>query len=350
MENKVAIVILNWNTKELLAKFLPVLIKNTNVPGTVIYVVDNHSFDGSASLVKKEFPGVKLIELSKNHGFAGGYNMALQQIDAEYYVLLNSDVEVEKNWLTPLVKFLDKNNEYGVVMPKIMDYSRKHKFEYAGAAGGYIDKFGYPFCRGRLFTHLEEDRGQYDQKVAIHWASGACLMVRSRLYHELGGLDVHFFAHMEEIDFCWRLANRNHKLACIPASRVYHVGGGTLPKSNPRKTYLNFRNSLLLVYKNLPDRMLNRVLVARFFLDILAAFFFLMKLSMADFRAVLNAIVDFYKVKKKYIPVRKSLGDFNNRSTNETLYKGSVVWQYYFKRKRKFSQIIDSSWQKEIVG
>jgi len=350
MKNKIAIVILNWNTKELLEKFLPVLVKNTNVTGAAIYVVDNHSFDDSTSLVKEGYPEVKLIELSKNHGFAGGYNMALQQIDAEYYVLLNSDVEVDKNWLIPLANFLDKHEEYGAVMPKILDYSHKNKFEYAGAAGGYIDKYGYPFCRGRLFTHLEEDRGQYDKRVDIHWASGACLMVRSKLYHQLGGLDVYFFAHMEEIDFCWRMANRGYKLACIPSSKVYHVGGGTLPKSNPRKTYLNFRNSLLLLYKNLPDQLLYRVLFTRFFLDMLAAFFFLMKLSLADFKAVLNAIADFYKLRKQYIPVRNSLVNFNNQSKRDTLYKDSIVWQFYFKRKRKFSQIVDSSWLKDISG
>ena len=244
--DKVAIVILNYNGRNFLEKFLPSVIEYTeNAP---LYVVDSASEDGSAEWIENHYPTVKILRLPKNYGYAGGYNRALQRIEAEYYVLLNSDVEVTPQWLTPLTDLLDKDPTIAACQPKLLAYHDKSQFEYAGAAGGYIDWLGYTYCRGRIFYHNETDRGQYDTTVPIFWASGACLMIRARLFHAMGGFDEDFFAHMEEIDLCWRLHLAGHEVYCCPQSVVYHVGGGTLPPSSPFKTYLNYRNSLAMLY------------------------------------------------------------------------------------------------------
>ena len=242
--DKVAVVILNWNGEEMLRRFLPGVLAHTQAE---IYVADNASTDKSLELLSVDFPAVKTILLERNYGFAEGYNRALAQIEAEYFVLLNSDVEVKDDWISPMLQYLDTHPEVAACQPKILSWHAPDKFEYAGAAGGYMDAWGYPYCRGRIMNTVETDEGQYDTVAPVFWATGAALMVRSAVYHEVGGLDARFFAHMEEIDFCWRLRSRGYDIVCIPSAVVYHVGGGTLPKENPNKTYLNFRNNLLML-------------------------------------------------------------------------------------------------------
>ena len=268
--DKVAIVILNWNGEKFLQQFIPSLTYYTKSEGAVLYVADNASTDGSIAFLQKEFPAIKTIKLDKNYGFASGYNKALSQIDAEYFVLLNSDVELTEGWLEPLINYMDNNPDVGACQPKIKAFNRKTHFEHAGAAGGFIDYLGYPYCRGRVFNEVEQDNGQYDNIIDVFWASGACMVVRSALFFKVGALDDDFFAHMEEIDLCWRLNARGYRVVCVPQSTVYHVGGGTLNVESPRKTYLNFRNNLLMLYKNLPKKDLDKVLRIRKWLDYLA--------------------------------------------------------------------------------
>src|SRR5690554_2188671 len=259
-EFSVGIVILNWNGKKLFDTFLPSVIKNSNFPGVEIYVADNGSDDDSVCHLIDNFPQVKLILLQKNFGFAEGYNRALRYVDTTYYVLLNSDVEVTPNWLAPCIELLEGDKSTAAVQPKILNYNKPHQFEYAGAAGGYIDKYGYPFCRGRILNRTEPDTGQFDQRSSIFWASGACMIVNARVFKEAGGFDGSFWAHMEEIDMCWRLKNRGYKIMYQPASSVFHLGGGTLPYSSPQKIYLNFRNNLYMLFKNLPEEKFYRIL------------------------------------------------------------------------------------------
>ena len=263
---KVAIVILNWNGREMLSKYLPSVLQYSRDEATV-YVADNASTDDSLSMLREHFPEVKLIELDRNWGFAEGYNQALRQIDAEYYLLLNSDIEVTHHWLTPMTEYLDVHPEVAACQPKLLSVFDKDCFEYAGASGGFIDRLGYPFCRGRVFETVERNIGQYDYQTEILWATGAALMIRSKDYWDVKGLDARFFAHNEEIDLCWRLRIRGRKIVCIPESYVYHVGGGTLPKSNPMKTFLNFRNNLTMLYKCLPEEELKPVMRWRWWLD-----------------------------------------------------------------------------------
>ena len=257
--------------------------------GIEICVADNASSDGSLEMLRSEFPVVRLIELDQNYGFAEGYNRALEQVDAEYVVLLNSDVEVTPHWLEPLLDYMDTHSGTVACQPKLLSWHNKEYFEYAGASGGFIDRYGYPFCRGRIFDVVEKDCGQYDTVTEVMWVTGAALFIRLADYREVGGLDGHFFAHMEEIDLCWRLRSRGKKLVCIPQSVVYHVGGATLKKENPRKTFLNFRNNLLMLYKNLPDKELEHVLFIRGILDRVAALVFYLKKDRANARAVMQA-------------------------------------------------------------
>ena len=286
---KVAIVILNWNGQKMLAKYLPNVIEYSRQDAE-IWVADNSSSDGSMHLLETQFPQVKTIVLEQNFGFAEGYNRALKQIDATYYVLLNSDVEVSHHWLTPLIEFMDSHQQVAACQPKLLAEYDKDSFEYAGACGGFLDKYGYPFCRGRIFDTVERDNGQYDYQQEILWATGACMMIRSKDYWTASGLDGRFFAHNEEIDLCWRLRLMGRKIYCIPESEVYHVGGGTLPKSNPMKTYLNFRNNLTMLYKNLSDTELTHVMRMRRFLDYLAAFETLvLNRNWGDFKAIFKA-------------------------------------------------------------
>ncbi len=332
---RVAVVILNYNGKKLLEQFLPSVIKYS--PTAAVLVADNASTDDSVLFLEKNYAGVKLIKLAQNTGFAGGYNAALKQVDAEYFVLLNSDVEVTENWLEPLTSFLDENKSVASCQPKILSYSNKNLFEHAGASGGYIDYLGYPFCRGRLFTHLEEDSGQYNQPVEIFWASGACMFIRSKVFFEMGGFDDSFFAHMEEIDLCWRMKRKGYTLFVVPGSVVYHVGGGTLPKNNPRKTFLNFRNNLTMLFKNLPRNKIIPVMAVRFFLDIVAAFKFLFEGDFADSLAVVKAYISFYRNRSIINKKRKAISDTKQIAT--AIYHGSIVFDYYVKGIKKFASL-----------
>ena len=294
---KCSIIILNWNGADMLRQYLPSVVQHTSLPDCDIIVADNGSTDSSLDVLAKEFPTVKTIVLDKNYGFAEGYNRAIEQVDSEYVVLLNSDVEVTQNWLTPLLDYMDSHPKTAAVQPKIRSWLRKDFFEHAGAAGGYLSPLGYPYCRGRRFGRVEEDKGQYDSIIGVDWTSGACMCVRTSVYKELGGLDASFFAHMEEIDLCWRMRNAGWQLACVPQSTVYHLGGGSLSYNNPRKTYLNFRNNLLMIYKN--RRFPWAVLTIRFFLDYAAALMFLVTGKKESALSVWKARLDYRKMRKQ---------------------------------------------------
>ena len=336
---KVAIVILNWNGQKMLAKYLPNVIDYSRQDAE-IWVADNSSSDGSMHLLETQFPQVKTIVLEQNFGFAEGYNRALKQIDAEYYVLLNSDVEVSHHWLTPLIEFMDSHHQVAACQPKLLAEYDKDSFEYAGACGGFLDKYGYPFCRGRIFDTVERDNGQYDYQQEILWATGACMMIRSKDYWTAGGLDGRFFAHNEEIDLCWRLRLMGRKIYCIPESEVYHVGGGTLPKSNPMKTYLNFRNNLTMLYKNLSDTELTHVMRMRRFLDYLAAFETLvLKRNWGDFKAIFKARRAFKTWKHEFDEDRRKIQASRVKEEIPQVYNLSIIWQYYAKGKKLFSQL-----------
>lgn len=336
---KVAIVILNWNGQKMLAKYLPNVIEYSRQDAE-IWVADNSSSDGSMHLLETQFPQVKTIVLEQNFGFAEGYNRALKQIDAAYYVLLNSDVEVSHHWLTPLIEFMDSHQQVAACQPKLLAEYDKDSFEYAGACGGFLDKYGYPFCRGRIFDTVERDNGQYDYQQEILWATGACMMIRSKDYWTAGGLDGRFFAHNEEIDLCWRLRLMGRKIYCIPESEVYHVGGGTLPKSNPMKTYLNFRNNLTMLYKNLSDTELTHVMRMRRFLDYLAAFETLvLKRNWGDFKAIFKARRAFKTWKHEFDEDRRKIQTGRVKEEIPQVYNLSIIWQYYAKGKKLFSQL-----------
>lgn len=335
--NKIAVVILNWNGCEMLRSFLPSVVSLSEVDGAVVYVADNGSTDSSVDMLRREFPSVRLILLGENHGFAGGYNLALQEVEAEYVVLLNSDVEVTEHWLKPLIDYMDAHPEVAACQPKIRRWRQKQKFEYAGAAGGFLDCYGYPFCRGRIMGVVEEDRGQYDSIIPVFWATGAALFIRLKDYRDAGGLDGRFFAHMEEIDLCWRLRSRGRQIVCIPQSLVYHVGAATLKRENPRKTFLNFRNNLVMLYKNLPAEELTRVMRIRAVLDYVAAFSFLLKFQFPNALAVLRARREFRLLRSTYTRVRED----NLRKTRLSVIpertKSSILLQYYVRGKKFFS-------------
>lgn len=336
---KVAIVILNWNGQKMLAKYLPNVVEYSRQDAE-IWVADNSSSDQSMHLLETQFPQVKTIVLEQNFGFAEGYNRALSQIEAEYYVLLNSDVEVSHHWLTPLIEFMDSHQQVAACQPKLLAEYDKDMFEYAGACGGFLDKYGYPFCRGRIFETVERDNGQYDYQQEILWATGACMMIRSKDYWDAGGLDGRFFAHNEEIDLCWRLRLKGRRIYCIPESEVYHVGGGTLPKSNPMKTYLNFRNNLTMLYKNLSDSDLERVMRVRWFLDYLAAFeMLILKRNWGDFKAVFKARKAFKAWRKDFAEDRRKIQAARVREEIPQVFDCSILWQYYAKGKKLFSQL-----------
>lgn len=336
---KVAIVILNWNGQKMLAKFLPNVIEYSRQDAE-IWVADNSSSDGSMHLLETQFPLVKTIVLEQNFGFAEGYNRALRQIEADYYVLLNSDVEVSHHWLTPLIEFMDSHPQVAACQPKLLAEYDKDSFEYAGACGGFLDKYGYPFCRGRIFGMVERDNGQYDYQQEILWATGACMMIRSADYWKAGGLDGRFFAHNEEIDLCWRLRLMGRKIYCIPESEVYHVGGGTLPKSNPMKTFLNFRNNLTMLYKNLSDKELSYVMRVRWFLDYLAAFeMLLLQRNWGDFKAVFKARKAFKEWRSSFDEERKRIQAQRVEEEIPQIFKTSILWQYYAKGVKNFKDL-----------
>ncbi len=337
--DKVAVAILNWNGRELLEKYLPSVVTHSKGPGIAVYVIDNGSTDNSVEFIKSSFPGAKLVILDKNYGFADGYNKGLKHIEAEYFVLLNSDVEVTEGWIEPLISVLDSRSEVVACQPKIRAYTQKDQFEYAGAAGGYIDKFGFPFCRGRLFNVYETDKGQYNSESEIFWATGACLFIRSKEYSDAGGLDADFFAHMEEIDLCWRLLSRGHKIVYVPSSVVYHLGGATLSKTNPHKTFLNFRNNLYLLYKNIPEgQAFSRVFI-RMLLDGVAALKFLISFEFSNFYAVFRSHIQFYLTLHKFKGKRKENLVKMKVAEYSTMYKNSIVADFFLRKKKYFSEL-----------
>lgn len=337
--DKVAIVILNWNGAEMMRRYLPTVLKYSRECATV-YVADNASTDGSLEMLETQFPDCKLIKLDKNWGFADGYNKALKQIAAEYYLLLNSDIEVTPNWLKPLVEFMDSHPDAAACQPKLHSLVNKDCFEYAGAGGGFIDRYGYPFCRGRIFDTVERDNGQYDYCQEIFWATGAAMLVRSSDYWAAGGLDGRFFAHNEEIDLCWRLRIRGRKIYCIPDSCVYHLGGGTLPKGNPMKTFLNFRNNLTMLYKCLSDSELRHVMRVRWFLDYVAALeMLLLNRNFRDFWAVCRARRAFAKWKNDFQDDRRKIQASRVLTDIPERRNYMLLWKYYVKGKKYFSDL-----------
>ena len=324
-----AIVILNWNGLHFLKRFLPILEANTPKENFFLVVADNGSDDGSVEWLKAEHPGVQLIEFDKNYGFTGGYNRAFRQIEADYYILLNSDVEVTPGWAETLINFMEDNPDAGICQPKILSESNREYFEYAGAAGGYIDHFGYPFCRGRILSNIEKDHGQYDEEEEVFWATGACMVVRASLYHHLGGLDELFFAHMEEIDFCWRAKLLGFQVWAVPQSKVYHVGGGSLPNNSPRKLYLNYRNNLLMLYKNLPGNIRWRVISFRRVLDFCSAMVYLVSFKWDWCKAVFKAHRDYRKLKKVEDP-----SAFSEEINDIGHLRGSILLKFFLSGKK----------------
>lgn len=332
---KVAVVILNWNGQKYLEQFLPAVMVST-YPNLEIVVGDNASTDHSVDFLQKNYPKVKLIQNDQNYGFAGGYNRVLAQVDADYFVLLNSDVEVSGNWISPVIELMEGNEKIAAAQPKILSYHDKNSFEYAGAAGGYIDYLGYPFCRGRIFDTLENDHGQYQQASEIFWASGAAFFIKKEAWNAAGGFDEDFFAHMEEIDLCWRLKNKGYQVWYCPDAQVYHVGGGTLQSESPFKTFLNFRNNLLMIHKNLSTIPAFFKISIRFFMDFLSLLKFLAEGKKQNAWAISKAHVDFLKKMRKNAAKRL----LNTQTMNtQGIYPQSIVWKYFVNKKKTFTEL-----------
>ena len=334
-----AIVILNWNGEKYLQQFLPILTKYTPDTDVEIIVADNASTDSSLQVMKDYFPAIRTIVLDRNYGFAGGYNKALEQVDADYYVLLNSDVEVTDNWLSPMLNFMNENENVAACQPKIRSYYNRTSFEHAGASGGFIDQYGFPFCRGRVFGVVEEDKGQYDDNIDVFWATGACLMVRSKVFWKVGALDSEFFAHMEEIDLCWRLKSRGYRVVCVPGSIVYHIGGGTLHVDSPHKIYLNFRNNLLLLYKNLPTDLLRRTMFWRRIFDYSAAFQFILTGKFQNAKSIFRARSDYKKMLPDFLEKRNENILYSTNLNIAEIYLDSIVFSYFLKNKRTYNSL-----------
>ncbi len=334
---KVKIVILNWNGREHLARFLPSVLAHS--PKGSVVVADNGSQDDSVAWLRNHHPEVELILLEENHGYAGGYNLALERVEADLFVLLNSDVEVPPHWLDPLVRRMEEDPQIAALSPKIRAFDRPDHFEYAGAAGGFIDWFGYPFCRGRILGTIEIDRGQYDDSREVFWASGACMVVRAELFRQLGGFDADFFAHMEEIDFCWRARLAGYKIVAETGSEVFHLGGGTLPNNSPRKLYLNYRNNLSMLYKNLSRVGLWTVLLMRGFLDTLSALIFLLQGRADFFKVVVLAHVDFHRSHRKLREKRAWVNQIRRVNHPQGIYRGSIILRYALGR-RTFARMM----------
>ena len=330
---KTAIVILNWNGEKLLEQFLPSIV-NFSAKEAVIYVADNASTDASIAFVKEFFPAVNIVENVLNGGYAKGYNNALQSIEADIYCLINSDVAVTKNWLPPILELFKKEKNTAIIQPKILDFKNQKKFEYAGAGGGFIDFFGYPYCRGRIFNNLEVDNHQFNDVTDIFWASGACFFIRANVYHQLNGFDEDYFAHQEEIDLCWRTQNISLAVKYVGTSTVYHVGGATLQETNPHKTYLNFRNSLLNIVKNVPKKWFLFLIFFRLLLDGIAGLKFLIELRPIHTFAILKAHLSFYRNFFKFLRKRKKL----QKKVNYNIHT-SIVWQYFIMRRKKFKDL-----------
>ncbi|MBK8366197.1 MAG: glycosyltransferase family 2 protein [Bacteroidetes bacterium] len=338
LSKKVAVVILNWNGKSFLEKFLPIVIKYSS--SAQIIVADNQSSDDSVSFLKQHFPAVRIIINPSNDGFSTGYNLALKQVEAEYYVLLNSDVEVTEKWIEPIMDLMDSNKHIAACQPKILDYNHKTTFEYAGAAGGFMDKYGYPFCRGRIFNSLEEDKGQYNNSTEVFWATGACMFVRAEAFWKVGGFDDDYFAHMEEIDVCWRMKNIGYQIYVEPKSHVYHVGGGTLNKLSPRKTFLNFRNNLITLTKNASPRFLFFKIIYRMILDGVAAFKFLAEGHGSHFIAVIKAHFSFYAHLPSTLKKRdemRLMDEFKDATTG--VYTENIVFAHFVKGVKNYNEL-----------
>lgn len=330
---KIAVVILNWNGQQLLQQFLPSILQHSKIENCTIYVADNASTDDSIAILKTEFPTIKIIQNSTNGGYAKGYNDALSNIDSDIFVLVNSDIEVTKDWLTPIVSVFKADEKTAIIQPKILSYKNKEYFEYAGAGGGFIDKYGFPFCRGRIFNHLEKDKSQYNDTREIFWASGACFFIRSNVFKELNGFDEQFFAHQEEIDLCWRTQNLGYQIKYVGVSTVYHVGGATLKETNPHKTFLNFRNSLFVLIKNLPKKSLFTTIFMRLVFDGIAGVFFLLKLKPIHTIAIIKAHFSFY------VGLRGMLKKRNSNNKKDYFYTKSIVWQHFIKGVKEFSEV-----------
>ena len=331
---KIAVVILNWNGRSLLEKFLPSVVSFSQDEAD-IYIADNNSSDDSIEFLKKNYPKVKIIQNKINGGFAKGYNDALKRIDADVYALVNSDIEVTENWLKPIIKVFKEDLNTAIIQPKLLDYKNKSKFEYAGAGGGYVDFMGYPFCRGRIFMNLETDAGQFNDTADIFWASGACFFIKSELYHDLKGFDEQYFAHQEEIDLCWRIQNEGYNIKYVGASTVYHVGGATLRESNPHKTYLNFRNSLFTISKNVPKRFVFIVIFLRLLLDGVAGIKFIFELRPVHTWAIIKAHFSFYRHLPEMLSKRRAL----SFKQTDYFYCFSIVWEHFILRKEKFTEL-----------
>lgn len=336
---KAAVVILNWNGKKLLEEFLPSVVRYTTLPDVEIVVADNGSTDDSVSFLRSAYPQIRIIIMSENYGFAEGYNKALKEVNAEYFILLNSDVEVTENWLVPMIEYLDNHQDVAACQPKILSQRNKAYFEYAGASGGFLDKYGYPFCRGRIFMSIEEDKNQYDSPKDILWATGACLVMRAEDFVGSGGFDGSFFAHMEEIDLCWRLNTRGRRIVCLPVSKVYHVGAATLKKESPRKTFLNFRNNLIMLYKNLPQHRLKRTMIIRLILDYIAALEFTITGKFKNAKEVIKAHKEFYNNRKQYRCARQENLKKMVNPKPHTIYYKSILAAYYIKQIKVFYKL-----------
>ena len=335
---RIAVLILNYNGEEHLRKFLPSIISNS--PNCDIIVGDNCSSDNSIQLLETSFKEIQVIKLASNYGYAEGYNQLIKQVNNEYIALVNSDIEATQNWAEGLSSILDSDERIAAVQPKILSYTKRNKFEYAGAAGGYIDRYGYPFCRGRIFSTIEEDHGQYDDTREVFWASGACFMIKKSVFDELGGFDKDFFAHMEEIDLNWRMHNVGYKVMYTGNSTVFHLGGGTLSYDNPRKTYLNYRNSWSMLLKNLPEENRAAILFRRWILDITGIFFYLFQLQLRNSLAVIQAQYYVFRNRKKINNKRSVVINSSNIDPTIAPNKFSLVWQYFFKGKRRYSDLI----------
>lgn len=337
--SKIAIVILNWNGVKLFADFLPSILEHSKGDNIEIIVADNGSTDNSLAYLNNNFPTVTLMDLENNYGFAKGYNVALAKIEADYFVLVNSDVKVTKGWLRPCIQHFEKDEKVVAVQPKVLSFNKPDYFEYAGAAGGFIDRYGYPFCRGRILDKIEKDENQYDKSSEIFWASGACMFVRTEAFKNAGGLDADFWAHMEEIDLCWRLKNQGFKIIYEPQSTIYHLGGGSLSYGDPRKIHLNFRNNLFMLFKNLPKSSFKRIFITRMVLDGVAAVKFLAGFEFKAFAAVLKAHRDFYKnltlLRNKRTELQKQV-IVNN---HDQMFSKSIMWKFFLQKKRKFTNL-----------
>jgi GT2 family glycosyltransferase len=336
---KISIIILNWNGRKMLETFLPSVIEHSPDEIADIIVADNGSTDDSITFLTNNYPAVKIIPLEKNYGFAGGYNKAMAEIKTPYSVLLNTDVEVTRQWLDAPLNLLDKNKEIACVQPKILSLKNRNYFEYAGAAGGYIDRYGYPFCRGRIFDKIEEDKGQYDDQTDIAWATGACLFIRTEVYINEGGLDEYFFAHQEEVDLCWRLGCRGFRIVYTPASHIFHKGGATLEVSNPHKTFLNFRNNLLMIYKNIPEKDLSRVLLVRKLFDLVAALKFILSGNIKDAKAIFRARSAFRSALGEYKAARNENRARTVVSPAPQIMQRCLLREFYFNKKKTFAEL-----------